>query len=40
MKAKLAKIVWSTKANYIQLVGDIKCVDFVKYVVQQEKRPL
>ena len=34
MKAKLGKIVKTTKLNYIQLVGDIQCVNIAKYVVQ------
>ena len=42
MKAKLEKIVKTTKLNYIQLVGDIQCINFVKFggatVVQKPKR--
>ena len=34
MKAKLGKIVKTTKLDYIQLVGDIQCVNIAKYVVQ------
>ena len=41
MKAKLGKIVYSTKSNYIQLVGDVKFLNFVIFggasVVQKEK---
>ena len=37
MKAKLGKIVKTTKLNYIQLVGDIQCVNIAKYVVQNPK---
>ena len=37
MKAKLGKIVKTTKLNYIQLVGDIQCVNIAKYVVQKPK---
>ena len=44
MKAKLGKIVKTTKLNYIQLVGDIQCVNFVKFrgasVVQKVKRKM
>ena len=43
MKAKLGKIVKTTKLNYIQLVGDIQCVNIAKYVVQmwynQKEKP-
>jgi hypothetical protein len=34
VKAKLGKIDKTTKLNYIQLVGDIQCVNIEKYVVQ------
>ena len=44
MKAKLGKIVKTTKLNYIQLVGDIQGVNFVKFrgasVVQKVKRKM
>ena len=44
MKAKLEKIVKTTKLNYIQLVGDIQCINFVKFggasVVQMGKRKM
>lgn len=37
MKAKLGKIVKTTKLNYIQLIGDIQCVNTAKDVVQKGK---
>jgi hypothetical protein len=44
VKTKLGKIVYSTKSNYIQLVGDVKFLNFVIFggasVVQKVKRKM